>query len=40
MELAEATKHYPTIKMQWIEFLGERPDAATERVETAPAQAA
>jgi chromate reductase, NAD(P)H dehydrogenase (quinone) len=40
MELAEATKHYPTIKTQWIEFLGERPDAATERVETAPAQAA
>jgi chromate reductase, NAD(P)H dehydrogenase (quinone) len=31
----EATKHYPTIKTQWVEFLGERPDEATERVETA-----
>ena len=35
LRLVEAAKHYPTIKTQWIEFLGEEPDAATERVETA-----
>jgi NAD(P)H-dependent FMN reductase len=29
----EATKHYPKIKRDWVEFLGERPDAATTRVE-------
>jgi chromate reductase, NAD(P)H dehydrogenase (quinone) len=29
----EATKHYPKIKRDWVEFLGEHPDAATERVE-------
>ena len=34
LELSEAAKHYPTLKTQWVEFLGERPDAATERVET------
>ena len=33
LETVEATKHYPVLKTQWIEFLGERPDAATERVE-------
>ena len=33
--LVEAAKHFPTIRTQWIEFLGERPDPATERVETA-----
>jgi chromate reductase, NAD(P)H dehydrogenase (quinone) len=35
LELVEAAKHYRTIKSQWVEFLGERPDEATERVETA-----
>ena len=40
MELVEAAKHYPALKTQWIEFLGERPDAATERVETQEVQAA
>lgn len=35
LELAEAAKHYRTVKSQWVEFLGEHPDAATERVETA-----
>lgn len=40
LELVEAAKHYPAIKKQWVEFLGERPDPATDRVETAPAQAA
>lgn len=35
LRLAEAAKHYPTMKTQWIEFLGENPDRVTERVETA-----
>jgi chromate reductase, NAD(P)H dehydrogenase (quinone) len=35
LELVEAAKHYPTVKTQWVEFLGEQPDAATERVEAA-----
>lgn len=34
LELVEAAKHYRTIKTQWVEFLGEQPDEATERVET------
>jgi chromate reductase len=33
LQLVEAAKHYPTMKTQWVEFLGERPDAATDRVE-------
>lgn len=33
IESVEAAKHYPAIKSQWIEFLGERPNPATERVE-------
>jgi NAD(P)H-dependent FMN reductase len=40
MDLVEAAKHYPTLKTQWVEFLGERPDHATERVEVEPAHAA
>lgn len=40
LELVEAAKHYPAIKKQWVEFLGERPDPATDRVETSPPQAA
>ena len=35
LELVEAAKHYPALKKQWVEFLGEKPDAATDRVETA-----
>jgi NAD(P)H-dependent FMN reductase len=35
MDVVEATKHYPRIKSEWVEFLGEKPDGATERVETA-----
>ena len=31
--LVEAAKHYPTLKKQWVEFLGEKPDDATTRVE-------
>ena len=34
MDLVEAAKHFPTIKTQWVEFLGEHPDRVTERVET------
>lgn len=33
LQLVEAAKHYPAMKTQWVEFLGERPDAATDRVE-------
>lgn len=33
MESVEAAKHYPMMKSQWIEFLGEKPTPATERVE-------
>jgi chromate reductase, NAD(P)H dehydrogenase (quinone) len=33
MSLAEAAKHYPCMKKSWVEFLGEKPDPATERVE-------
>ena len=34
MDLVEAAKHYPGLKKQWVEFLGEQPDGATDRVET------
>lgn len=33
MNLVEASKHYPCIKEAWVEFLGEKPDPVTERVE-------
>jgi chromate reductase len=33
MNLVEAVKHYPCIKKAWVEFLGEKPDPVTERVE-------
>jgi NAD(P)H-dependent FMN reductase len=33
IDLVEASKHYPGLKKQWIEFLGERPDEETTRVE-------
>ncbi|MBK9980914.1 MAG: NAD(P)H-dependent oxidoreductase [Saprospiraceae bacterium] len=33
MNLAEAATHYPCIKKAWVEFLGEKPDPVTERVE-------
>ena len=38
IESVEAAKHYPAIKSQWIEFLGERPNPATERVEVTEIQ--
>ena len=33
MNLVEASVHYPCIKKAWVEFLGEKPDPVTERVE-------
>jgi chromate reductase len=33
IDLVEASKHYPHLKKQWVEFLGEHPDAQTTRVE-------
>jgi NAD(P)H-dependent FMN reductase len=33
IDLVEASKHYPHLKKQWVEFLGERPDKETTRVE-------
>lgn len=33
MDLVEASKHYPCAKTKWIEYLGERPDPALDRVE-------
>ena len=38
--LVEAATHYPVLKKQWVEFLGERPDAATDRVEVTETEAA
>jgi chromate reductase, NAD(P)H dehydrogenase (quinone) len=40
MDLVEADKHYSRMKKQWVEFLGERPDAAIDRVETTEVHAA
>ena len=33
LDLVEAAKHYPGLKKQWVEFLGEHPNPATNRVE-------
>lgn len=33
MNLVEAAKHYPCMKKAWVEFLGEKTDAETERTE-------
>ncbi|HKW11268.1 MAG TPA: NAD(P)H-dependent oxidoreductase [Gemmatimonadaceae bacterium] len=38
MDLVEAAKHYPALKKQWIEFLGEPPEPLIDRVETADVQ--
>jgi NAD(P)H-dependent FMN reductase len=40
MDLVEAAKHYPALKKQWVEFLGEQPDRATDRVEVSETAAA
>jgi NAD(P)H-dependent FMN reductase len=33
LDLVEAAKHYRALEKQWVEFLGEKPDAAIDRVE-------
>src|SRR5919202_4726912 len=33
LDLVEAAKHYRPLKKQWVEYLGERPTEATDRVE-------
>ena len=40
LDLVEAAKHYPGLKKQWVEFLGEQPNRATDRVEESEATAA
>ena len=40
MDLVEAAMRYPGLKKQWVEFLGEQPNAATNRVETNDTEAA
>jgi chromate reductase len=40
LDLVEAATRYPVLKKQWVEFLGEKPDAETDRVETTPIEAA
>ena len=37
LDLVEASKHYRQLRKQWVEFLGEHPDAATDRMETVTA---
>lgn len=34
LDLVEASTHYPCIKRAWVEFLGEQPDPAIDRVDT------
>ena len=33
MDLVEAAKHYPCVKRAWVEYLGEHPDPAIDRVQ-------
>lgn len=33
VDLAEAARNYPCVKARWVEFLGERPEPALDRVE-------
>ena len=37
IDLVEAAKHYHSLQKQWVEFLGEQPDDAIDRVETVEA---
>lgn len=39
LDLVEAAKHYPTLKKQWVEFLGERAPATIDRVQENPVAA-
>ena len=40
LDLVEAALHYPGLKKQWVEFLGEQPNPATDRTETSETEAA
>ena len=40
LDLVEAAMHYPGLKKQWVEFLGEHPNPATNRVESDDTEAA
>jgi NAD(P)H-dependent FMN reductase len=40
MQSVEAAKHYPMMKTQWVEFLGERPSDETDRTEQVDVRAA
>ncbi len=33
MDLVEASKHYPCVKSAWVEYLGEGPQPAIDRVQ-------
>lgn len=33
LDLVEASTHYPCVKRAWVEFLGEQPDPAADRVD-------
>ena len=33
LDLVEASTHYPCVKRAWVEYLGERPEPALDRVE-------
>jgi len=33
MDLVEASTHYPCVKRAWVEYLGEHPEPALDRVE-------
>src|SRR5580693_901770 len=37
LNLVEAAKHYPCVKQTWVEYLGEKPDPAIDRVEVSAA---
>jgi chromate reductase, NAD(P)H dehydrogenase (quinone) len=37
LNLVEAAKHYPCVKQAWVEYLGEKPDPAIDRVEISAA---
>jgi NAD(P)H-dependent FMN reductase len=34
MDQVEASKHYPCVKRAWVEYLGERPEPALDRVQS------
>jgi chromate reductase, NAD(P)H dehydrogenase (quinone) len=40
LDLVEASTHYPCVKREWVEFLGEHPDPAIDRVDTGEAPSA